>query len=92
MALDTKHKRGSAMIIGMPFRPWLSEPAGTIGGSQRLSLLRFCGSTTAVIISGPFYIAAQQAFIPGAVRQDVFQAGATEQQVFQAGAVQRGIQ
>lgn len=38
--LDTKHKRGSSISMGAPFRSWLSEPAGTLTVAARVSLLK----------------------------------------------------
>lgn len=46
MALDTKQKRGSAVGIANPSRQWLVEPSGTLGATNRLSLLRYCSAIT----------------------------------------------
>lgn len=46
MSLDSKQKRGSAMLVGMPFRTWLTEPTGTVSVGPRLSLLRLCSAVT----------------------------------------------
>lgn len=41
MALNTANARGSALLLSMPFRPWLSAPgtASTIGGRRSLARL-----------------------------------------------------
>ena len=49
MALDSKQKRGSAMLVGMPFRTWLTEPTGTVSVGPRLSLLRLCSAVTPAV-------------------------------------------
>ena len=46
MALDTKQKRGSALNLSNPSRPWLVEPDGTLANTDRLSLLRFASAVT----------------------------------------------
>lgn len=51
MALDTKQKQGSAMLIGMPFRPWLTEPQATPDAGDRLSLLRLCSDPTPAAVA-----------------------------------------
>lgn len=52
MALDTAQKRGAAMGISLPFRPWLTEPTGALDVTARLSLLRF-SSSIAVAVADP---------------------------------------
>lgn len=42
--LDSKHKRGSAMNVTMPWRPWLAEPSGALPESSRISLLKLVAS------------------------------------------------
>lgn len=44
MALDTKQKRGSAMSIGMPGRPWASVPAGSLAQLSRQSIVLLCST------------------------------------------------
>lgn len=46
------------MLVGMPFRPWLSEPSGSIITNSRLSLLRLIAWTPE---AGRFF----PAFSPG---------------------------
>ena len=41
MSLDTKQKRGSAINLGVPFRPWISEPQASSSFGSRLSFLGF---------------------------------------------------
>lgn len=47
MALDTKQKQGSAMLLTMPFRQWLAEPVVSIGSGEQLSLLKLCSEPLA---------------------------------------------
>jgi hypothetical protein len=47
MAIDTKNKQGSAMLLTMPWRPWLAEPDGSLDGSDQLSLLKLYAGTAA---------------------------------------------
>lgn len=35
MSLDTYQKRGSAMMLSLPFRPWIFVPDGTIDETDR---------------------------------------------------------
>lgn len=44
MALDTKTKRGSAMGMTLPYRPWLTEPDGTLAVDDRVALLKLAAS------------------------------------------------
>ena len=44
MSLSTKQRRGSAMLIGLPYRPWISEPDGNVDFGSRLSMLRYCSA------------------------------------------------
>lgn len=44
MALDSSQKRGSAIHIAMPSKQWLVEPDGTISGTDKQSLARFCSA------------------------------------------------
>jgi hypothetical protein len=46
MSLDSKQKRGSAMLVSMPFRSWLAEPDGVLASTDRLSLLKLCSAVT----------------------------------------------
>lgn len=51
MALDTKQERGSTLLVTAPWRPWLSEPSGTIDIHSRLSLLKFSSDDTVTAIT-----------------------------------------
>lgn len=44
MALDSKQKRGSAMLLGQPWRGWLAEPTGTVTSASRISLRWWCSA------------------------------------------------
>lgn len=44
MALDSKLKRGSVTTIGLPFRPWVGEPDGTIGAVDRAGVAKLSAS------------------------------------------------
>lgn len=57
MALDTKQKRGAAMLLGQPYRPWLAEPDGTLSATDRLSLLKLGSSIVVVLPTGIVTIA-----------------------------------
>lgn len=46
MALDSENKRGSAMLLTLPYRPWLAEPDGTLDSADRVSLLKLCSAVT----------------------------------------------
>lgn len=45
---DTALKRGAAMLVAMPFRPWVTIPDGYIGHGDRLSLARMAIAAGAV--------------------------------------------
>jgi hypothetical protein len=49
MALDSKNKRGSAMLLTIPFRQWLAEPDGTLAVEDRMSLLKLAATFAAVV-------------------------------------------
>ena len=49
------------------------------------------GSSTVIIISGPFDVVAAQVFVAGATASEVFNAGAAKAEVFNAGAVESEV-
>jgi hypothetical protein len=44
MALDTKQKRGSATLLTLPFRAWLTEPDGALTVEDRTALLKLAAT------------------------------------------------
>jgi hypothetical protein len=44
VALDSKTKRGSAPTLGLPFRPWIGEPDGTIDATDRAGVAKLSAS------------------------------------------------
>lgn len=49
MSLNTYQKRGSVINLGVPGRPWISSPSGSITLSSRLSILGFFAYTSSII-------------------------------------------
>lgn len=45
--MTTKQQRGSAMLVGAPYRPWLSVPAGESTPANRMALLHYAAREAA---------------------------------------------
>lgn len=54
MSLDNKQKRGSAINLGSPFRPWISEPQASSSFGSRLSFLGFFAYVSVVVTTTLF--------------------------------------
>lgn len=50
MALDTKQKRGSAMLPSAPYRTWASDPAGASTSANRMALMHFAAVAAAAVV------------------------------------------
>lgn len=79
MALDSKQKRGSAVHTKLPFRRWLSNPAGDLTASTgRLSILKLCSAVAATVtvlaVDGIALGVARGAFVATANRATVGEA------------------
>lgn len=48
--LDTKQKRGAAMLVSAPYRPWLSEPGDMVTATIRVVLLHFAAVAAAEVV------------------------------------------
>jgi hypothetical protein len=42
MSLDTDLKRGSAILLTIPFRPWIAVPSASVGDQERASIIKLC--------------------------------------------------
>lgn len=42
MSLDTDLKRGSAILLTIPFRPWIAVPSAIFGDQERASIIKLC--------------------------------------------------
>lgn len=69
MSLNTKNKRGSAMLVEMPFRPWIADPAGSSSPEQRMSFLHYVAANVAIFAILQFSLLSRLAQFTLAARQ-----------------------
>ncbi len=60
MSLGTKHKRGAAVMISLPFRQWKAEPDGTLASTDRVALLYYSAAIApaGAVAPNPVFVAA----------------------------------
>ena len=86
MAFDTENKRRSKASY---YRRLLPIPDGTIDqGDRQHKIWKYRGisASTIVAVLGPYFIAARDAFVPGAVASDKWSAGSVADDSFSPGA------
>lgn len=47
-ALDSERRRGSAMLMSLPGRPWLTHPDGGFSHNDRLSLMFYASNVSEI--------------------------------------------
>lgn len=93
MALDTKQKRGSALLMGQPWRGWLAEPSGALPVASRISLRWWCsGVSPGPLVRGPWRIVAAQVYCPGGVAGESYTPGGVAGESYTPGGVAGEVQ
>lgn len=54
-ALDSERRRGSAMLMSLPGRPWLTHPDGGFSRADRLSLMLYVSNVSEIPIQFYYY-------------------------------------